>query len=62
MMSGPENIRCYYGYLGHCRMLLPPRGGGGGTHETRPGVGKSVYLWTCKEVDVLYIVEIGIDI
>ena len=37
-------------------MRLPPQGGGG--HVAGPGGGgESVYLWSCKEVDVFYIVE-----
>ena len=35
---------------------------GGGGHVAGPEGGKSVYLWSCEEVDVFYIVEIGIDI
>ena len=46
--------------LGRCRVRLPPRGEGG--HVVGPGVGKSVYLCSYKEVDVFYIVDIGIDI
>ena len=37
-------------------------GGGRGGHVAGPGVGKSVFIWSCKEVDVLYSAEIGIDI
>ena len=40
-------------------MRLPPQGR---EHVAGPGVGKSVYLWSCKEVHVFYIVDIGIDI
>ena len=33
-----------------------------GGRNTWPGRGWGVYLWLCKEVDVFYIVELGIDI
>ena len=44
------------GVLGTCTAQK-----GGGVLYTGTS-GKSVYLWSCKEVDVFYIVEIGIDI
>ena len=34
----------------------------GEKHVAGHGVGRAAYLWSCKEVDVFYIVEIGIDI
>ena len=47
------------GISGVVAMRLPPRGR---EHVAGPGAGESVYLWSCKEVDVFYIVELGTDI
>ena len=46
---------------GGLRHVHSPKKKGGGVLYTGTS-GKSVYLWSCKEVDVFYIVEIGIDI
>ena len=63
MISGPGNIRCCYGDLGPCHMRLPPRGGTHGRARSWEGSFISGHVRSPpKEVDVFYIVEIGIDI
>ena len=55
-----EHPMLLWGYRALSHATAASEGGGG--HVAGPGVWKSVYLWSCKEVDVFYIAKIGSDI
>ena len=48
--------------LWRSRALLLPISASGRNTWPGPELGGQFYLWSCKEVEVFYIVEIGIDI